>query len=168
MIQIRALRQKALPRAQRAAVTSAPERVRDLIRARHRIAGKQILEPVHQPERGRLPQRGARASLHQASCSAPLPERHRIRERRAAPDYSAGSLDIRAVIEQRIERLDIVAAGRPVKRRLGMAPFECCVHVGAVRYQNRHNGPYVRKVAGPVRRHVEQGSTSAFGRSCPG
>lgn len=69
-----------------------------------------------------MPQRGARPALDQPPGRPPLTKGHRVVERCAAGDHGSGCLDVGAGVDQRTERIDVVAARGPVQRRLGVWP----------------------------------------------
>ena len=72
------------------------------------------------------------------------------------PPMTARGLDVGAGVEQRVERLDVVAAGRPVQRRLAVRPGEPRVDVGARGDQRPDLRRRLGHVAGPVGDHVQQ------------
>jgi hypothetical protein len=59
------------------------------------------------------------------------------------------------MIEQRIQRSNVIAAGRPMQRGLGMTANERSVHIGAVGQEGCH-GRRTRPVARPICGYVEQ------------
>jgi hypothetical protein len=74
----------------------------------------------------------------------------------AAADQGAVCLDVSARVEQRVERLDVVAARRPVQRGLGVRAGEARVDVGASRDKRADLGRRLGRVAGPVGDDVQQ------------
>ena len=78
-------------------------------------------------------------------------------DRGAAADHGPVGLDVGARIEQRVERLDVVAARGPVQRSLGVRTGEARVDVGAGGDQRTDLGGRLGDVAGPVGDDVQQG-----------
>ena len=114
-----------------AAVRGAPQRVVEVLLRAAAVCGELVADAVDQPERGGLPEVGARAAFEQPARGLPLPEGDGVGHRGAAADHGAVGFDVGAGVEQRVERLDVVAAGRPVQRRLGVRAGEARVDVGA-------------------------------------
>ena len=79
-----------------------------------------------------------------------------FRDRRATTDHRAARLDVRALVEQGVQHLDIVAAGRPMQRRLGVRPGEPSIDVRACIDQRPDRLGAVREVARPVGHDVQQ------------
>ena len=61
---------------------------------------------------------GRAAARDEPPRRAPLPERPGVIQRRPAADHAAARLDVRAQVEQQVDRLDVVGTRRPVQRRL--------------------------------------------------
>lgn len=137
-------------------MAGAPEGAAHLLRIRQVRAGEALFQPVHQPEGRCVRQRGARAALDQAVRPPPLPERPRIIQRRTATDHRTRGVDVRPGVQQRVEHLDVVAAGRPMQRRLLVRPGEPGVHLGTRRHQRGHRCRTARIVPRPVRDDVQQ------------
>ena len=154
--------EQELRSAELPAVARLPEGARDLV-VRRRPGGELCRHPVVEPERGGVPELRLRTALDEPARGFPLAESDRVGERRAAADHGSWRLDIGACVEQRIEHLDVVAARRPVQRRLGMrAAVERGIDVGARLDQRRHGGRAVREVAGPVGGDVQQRAAAAL------
>ena len=142
-------RRLALP-----AVGRAPERVVEVPLRGRRV--EPLRDAPAEPEGGRLPQVRVRAALQQAPRGRPLAERDGVGERGPAGDHRAAGLDVRTRVEERVERLDVVVAGRPVQRRLGVGAREAGTGVGARRDEEPDLGRRLGHVPGPVGEDVEQ------------
>lgn len=86
----------------------------------------------------------------------PLLEAACIRQRGTATEHCAGRLDVGTSVEQRVERLDVVATCRPVQGCLLMSSTEPRVDLRAGPDQRRHGHRDVGEVPGPVGGDVEQ------------
>ena len=147
--------------AQNACVTSSV--------GRHGVGVEQLLDAIAQTERGGLPERRACPALDQPASRLPLPERRRVGERRAAADHRSARLDVGAGVEQGVERRDVVAAGGPVQRCLGVrAASKAGVDVGSGSDEGRDDGGAVGMVPGPVRRDVQERARHAARVDDPG
>lgn len=100
------------------AVAGTPEGAVDLLRRWRLGAGEVPLQAIQQPQRRRIVDGGLRTALDQPLRGLPLPERPGVRQRGAAGDDAAGRLDVGARVDERVQHLHVVAAGRPVQRRL--------------------------------------------------
>ena len=122
-----------------------------------RRRGELVADAVGEAERGGLPEGGARAALEQPARGRPLAEGDGVGHRGAAADHGAAGLDVGARVEQRVDRLDVVAARRPVQRRLGVRAGEPRVGVGAGRHERGDLLARLRDVARPVGDDVQRG-----------
>ena len=68
----------------------------------------------------------------------------------------AGRLDVGAGTEERVEDLDVVAAGGPMQRGHRVGAGEAGVDLGARRDQHADNRGAIGMVAGPVDGDVQQ------------
>ena len=139
-----------------AAVGGAPQRVVELLARGRRGCGELVADAVGEAERGGLPEVGARAAFQQPAGGVPLAEGDGVGHRGAAGDHGAVGLDVGAGVEQRVERLDVVAAGRPVQRRLAVRAGEARVDVGARGDQRGDLRGRLGNVARPVGDDVQQ------------
>jgi len=80
----------------------------------------------------------------------------RVGQRGAAVDHRAIGFEVGARVEQRIENLDVIAAGGPVKRCLAVRAGERGVDVGSRGDQEAHRLPGVGEVPRPVRSDVQE------------
>ena len=126
-----AMGEQQLCGAASAAVRGAPQRVVE-VGLRGRVAGELLADAVGEPERRGLPEGRARAALEQPPSGPPLAESDGVGQRRPAAARTGG-LDGGAGVEERVERLDVVAAGRPVQRCLRVRAGEAGVDVRAGR-----------------------------------
>jgi hypothetical protein len=108
-------------------------------------------------------QRGSRTALDQPVRCLPLSERPGIRERGTVADHAAGRVDVSPGVEQRVQHLDVIAARRPVQRRLGMWPAEARVDVGSGLDQGDHGRRAVGEMPRPVRRDMQQRARHPIG-----
>jgi hypothetical protein len=106
-------------------VGGAPQRVVEVL-VRGLGPGQLLADAVEEPERGRLPEVGARTAFEQPAGGVPLTES------------------------------DVVAAGRPVQRGLGMRTGEARVDVRAGGDERADLGAGLRDVPGPVGDDVQQ------------
>ena len=118
---------------------------------------------IVEPERGGLPERRPSRPVRRGGAPRATGRTHRVHERRTAGDHRTVGLDVGAGVEQGVEHGDVVAARRPVQRRLGVRPGEPGVHVGAELGEHRDGRGAVREVSGPVGDHVHQRSRHAVG-----
>jgi hypothetical protein len=101
--------------------------------------------------------RRPRSALDEPSCCLPLTECHGVGQRRAPADHCAGRFDVRSGVDQGLENVEVVAAGRSVERCLGVsAAAEPRVHVGASLDERAHDRRTVGEVSGPIRGDVQQ------------
>jgi hypothetical protein len=139
-------------------VAGTPEGAVDLLRRWRLGAGEIPLQAIQQPQRRRIVDGGLRTALDQPMRGLPLPKRPGVRQRGAAGDDAAGRLDVGARVDERVQHLHVVAAGRPVQRRLLVRAAEPGVDLGARLDQERHGRGAVGEVAGPVGGDVQQGA----------
>src|SRR5207248_1462388 len=92
----------------------------------------------------------------------PLPESHCVGQRCAATDNTAGSLDVGPVIEECIDYINVIAAGGPVERGLGVASRKQGIDFGPISDQCDHGRYIVRKVSRPVSGYVEQRTLTVY------
>ena len=103
------------------------------------------------------------AARDEPSGRGPVAETARVGERRPAPEHGARRGDVGAGVEQGIEDVDVVAAGGPVQRRLGVGVEAAGrTRVGAGGHDAPHDLGPVREVTRPVRRRVEQRAVAAL------
>ena len=86
-VSVRAVAEQILGRNQLASVARSPESVGHHLCRRRWIAGQVLLNPVHQSERGRLPNRGTGPALNQPACRAPCCESYGVRQGRTSTDH---------------------------------------------------------------------------------
>jgi len=156
-VDVRAMSNETLRGSQLASAAGAPKRLSDLLAIRTRSLSEDHLDPIEQPERGGVAQSGGCASFHEPPGGRPVSEAGSIRERSSAAEDCAGCLDIGSCIEQCIEDGDVVAAGGPVQRRLGvMAELAVGIDIATGRYQTSDNRRPVGKVPWPICRRMQQ------------
>src|SRR6266545_1579165 len=109
-----------------------------------------VLHAIHQTERRRVPDRRLRSTFDQPASGVPLAETNCIVQWRATGDHCSRRFDVSASIEQRVERLNVVAAGWPVQRCLFVWPRAPRIDIGAGRDERRYRLPDVRKVTWPI------------------
>ncbi|GAA2260823.1 hypothetical protein GCM10010104_67830 [Streptomyces indiaensis] len=103
----------------------------------------------------------------------PLAEPPGVGERGATADHRAGRLDVGARRDERVEHRHVVAAGRPVQRRLRVRPVETGTRIGPGGDQDRDRLGTAREVPRPVGRDVQQAAGAPavlllLGDACPG
>ena len=109
-----------------------------------------------------MPQAELVAALDESASGVPLTEGGGVVQGSSAADDCAGRLDVRTGVEQRVENLDVVAAGGPVQRGLGVGAVEAGVDVGAGGDEHADDGGSVGVVAGPVSGDVQQRARHAL------
>ena len=119
---------------------------------------------VGQAERGRVPRRHRGTALDEPPSGIPLGEGRGVVQRRAAADHRTVGVDVGPGVEQRVDRLDVVGARRPVQWPLPVRPDEGGLDVGAVAHEHRDAPRDVRQVARPVARDVQQGPPAVPGQ----
>ena len=129
-----------------------------------RVGREQPLEAIGEPECAGLPEVDLRAELHEPAGRAPLTERDGVRQRAVAVDHRPWRLDVRPGLDERVEHLDVVAAGRPMQRPLGVPSAERRVDVRARRDEPGHDRATVGEIARPVGRDVQRRSLVAASR----
>ena len=112
-----------------AAVSGAPECVVEVFLG-GRGLGERVLDAVEESERGGLPEVGSCAAFEELPCGVPLAVGDRVGDRCAAGDDGAVGFDVGAGVQERVERVDVVAAGRPVQGRLAVRAGKARVDVG--------------------------------------
>ena len=117
---------------------------------------QEFLDPLHQAECRRLPERRLRPALDEPASRLPLPERDGIGQWSTASDDRSRRFDVGSSIEKRIEHVDVIAAGGPVKRCLRVGTGESRVHIGAGIDQHGDARRPIWKVSRPVGRHVQK------------
>ncbi|GIQ63857.1 hypothetical protein PACILC2_24250 [Paenibacillus cisolokensis] len=103
-----------------------------------------------------MPERHLRSALNQSMRRSPLCKSDCIVQRRASGDHGTGRLDIGAGIKKSVKDFDIIAACRPMKRRLGVRPGEPSVHIRAGLDEDGYGLRTAREVTGPVCRYMQQ------------
>jgi hypothetical protein len=158
-VQVRAVLEQLLGDVLLVAVAGAPEGGghRICIRCRGQIG----LHSVVQAEGGGFGEGGAGAAFDQPQGRVPLPERDRVGHGGASADDGSVGFDVSARVEQRVHGHHVIAAGRPLQRRLGVRAGEPGIDPGARGHQRGDDGGTVREVTGPLRDHVQQGARSA-------
>jgi hypothetical protein len=128
----------------------------EIVGCGRRVADAVLHDAIGHAEGGGFAQWCLRATFDQTPRRLPLRERSRIGEGGAAGNDGAGRLDVGTGVDEGIEGLDVVAAGGPVERRLGVRPGEPGVDVSPGFDQRGDGRRHVGEVARPVRRDVQQ------------
>ena len=137
-------------------MTCVPKRMIDLIQCGQSFACEVFFDEIHEAQCRCLRQRCARSALDQSSRDFPLPEPHRIRQRRATANHRAGRFDVRACVEKRVQQRHVIAACGPMQRCFCMRAVKSCVHVRASLNERDHCFSTVWKISGPVSHDVQQ------------
>jgi hypothetical protein len=119
---------------------------------------QQLGDAIRETERSRIEQPSLRAERHQPTCGVPLRKDHGVIERGTVAEHAAVALDAGARGNQRVDGLDVVAARRPVQRRLSVLAGVPRVHVSTCGRQHRDGSTHVREVPRPVRSGVQCGT----------
>jgi hypothetical protein len=137
-------------------MTRTPEGARDHISGRRLAAFEVRFHAVHQPKCGGIRERGAGTPLDQATGGIPLPESPRVREWRTTADDAASGFDVGTCLDERVDRSDVVAAGRPMQWCLVVRTHEPSVDIRACPGQFSDDRRAVRIMTRPVSRDVQQ------------
>lgn len=107
-------------------------------------------------------------TLQRASGGLPLPEGGCVRHRCPTRNDRTRSVDVRAMIQQRIDRSHVVAARGPVQWGLGVVSRTGGVRVRPGGDERADRGRRVREVPRPVGRGVRQGPAGSITRQAAG
>src|SRR6266536_174466 len=111
---------------------------------------------IHHTKRRRVPDRRLRSTFDQPASGVPLAETNCIVQWRATGDHCSRRFDVSASLEQRVERLNIVAAGWPVQRCLFVWSRAPGVDIGAGRHKRPYRLADVWKVTGPINSRADE------------
>jgi hypothetical protein len=154
-VEVRAVVQEVFGGAALAGVAGVPERFVDLPRLgagrEERIEAVEVAECCGVPE---LVDPGATGG--QEASHVPAAVADRVVQRGA--DRPTGCFQVGASVDQCFGDVQVVAAGRPVQRRLQRTAVGACVGVGAGRHEQPHDRRAVREVSGPVGDRVQRGA----------
>ena len=140
-------------------MAGSPEGVGDDIGGGGGICGAVCFHFSHEAEGGGLPNGGAGSALDESAGCAPSGEGYGVGQGRSAADYASGGFNVGSVVEQGVERFEVVAAGGPVEGGLGMVHAEGPGIDGrAVGDQGLDCLSNVGEMAGPVGGDVEESS----------
>jgi len=156
-MQVSPFAEEILSREKLPSVASTPKSIGDDFARGSGIGVAVCYHLLHEAEGGGLPDSGAGTAFDEAMGGAPSGKGNGVGKRSQATDDSSECFAIGAVVEQGVERFDIVAAGGPVKGRFGMVHAEGrSVDFGAMGDQRGDCLTNVGEMAGPVGGDVEE------------
>ena len=137
-VDLRAASEEDLSRAELTAVAGLPESVVEFVRGRSRDA-ENVRDSVSQAESGGLPEMLDRcATRDKEACHVPAAVPDGVVEWR--PDRAARDPDISARVDQGLRDINVVAAGRPVEWRFGIAGRPFCRGIRVCPLVRRESG----------------------------